>query len=175
MRRCIAHGLAIGGLIVGLGATQGPNSSEAKPAPGSSVLRKLGIRRQLGGTKPYEVGTATWYGENFEGKDTASGEKYNMYDLTAAHLTLPFGSYVQVTNLRNGRAVVVRVNDRGPIVPGRIIDLSYGAARALEMKAHGLQQVRLDLVSTISVGKASPTKPAYQTIASNHPPVALIP
>ena len=125
--------------------------------------------------KPYQVGTATWYGANFEGKETASGEKYNMYDMTAAHLTLPFGSYVQVTNLRNGRAVVVRVNDRGPIVPGRIIDLSCGAAQALQMKGHGLQQVRLDLVSTTSVAKASPTKPAYQTIAYNHPPVAPLP
>jgi rare lipoprotein A len=174
MRRCVAHGLAIGGLIVGLGAAQGPNISEAKPAPVSSVLRKLRIRKQLAKI-PYQVGTATWYGANFEGKETASGEKYNMYDMTAAHLTLPFGSYVQVTNLRNGRAVVVRVNDRGPIVPGRIIDLSCGAAQALQMKGHGLQQVRLDLVSTTSVAKASPTKPAYQTIAYNHPPVAPLP
>ena len=175
MRRCVAHGLAIGGLIVGLGAAQGPNISEAKPAPVSSVQRKLRIRRQLAKMKPYQVGTATWYGANFEGKETASGEKYNMYDMTAAHLTLPFGSYVQVTNLRNGRAVVVRVNDRGPIVPGRIIDLSCGAAQALQMKGHGLQQVRLDLVSTTSVAKASPSKPAYQTLAYNHPPVAPLP
>ena len=175
MRRRIAHGLAIACLIVCLGAAQGPNISEAKPAPVSSVQRKLGIRKQLGWRKPYQVGTATWYGEVFEGKDTASGEKYNMYDMTAAHLTLPFGSYVQVTNLRNGRAVVVRVNDRGPIVPGRIIDLSYGAAQALQMRGHGLQQVRLDLVSTTRVAKAGPTKPAYLTIAYNHPPVALIP
>ena len=174
MRRCVAHGLAIGGLIVGLGAAQGPNISEAKPAPVSSVQRKLRIRKQLA-KMPYQVGTATWYGANFEGKETASGEKYNMYDMTAAHLTLPFGSYVQVTNLRNGRAVVVRVNDRGPIVPGRIIDLSCGAAQALQMKAHGLQQVRLDLVSTTSVAEASPSKPAYQTIAYNHPPVAPLP
>src|SRR5215472_5698640 len=131
MRRSVAQGLAIGVLVVGLGATQGPNISKAKPAPVSSVQRKLGIRKQLASLKPYQIGTATWYGADFAGKETASGEKYNMYDLTAAHLTLPFGSYVQVTNLRNGRAVVVRVNDRGPIVPGRIIDLSYGAAQAL--------------------------------------------
>ena len=175
MRRCIAHGLAIGGLIVGLGAAQGPNISEAKPAPVSSVQRKLELRKLVGKTRPYQVGTATWYGEYFEGKETASGEKYDMYDMTAAHLTLPFGSYVRVTNLRNGRAVVVRVNDRGPIVPGRIIDLSYGAAQALEMKAHGLQQVRLDLVSGTSVANASPSKPAYQTLAYNHPPVAPLP
>ena len=66
--------------------------------------------------------------------------------MTAAHLTLPIGSYVKVTNLHNGKAVVVRVNDRGPIVPGRIIDLSYGAAQALQIRHRGLQRVRLDLV-----------------------------
>jgi rare lipoprotein A len=97
-----------------------------------------------------------------------------MYDMTAASLTLPLGSYVKVTNLRNGKAVVVRINDRGPVVPGRIIDLSYGAAQALQMKAHGLQRVRLDLVQQTSVARASQPKPAYQTIAFNHPPVAQL-
>ena len=173
MQRRLAHGLAIAFLIVGLGAAQGPNNSEAKPAPTSSIREKSAVRKQVGKTKPYQVGTASWYGKNFEGKETASGEKYNMYDMTAAHLTLPMGSYVKVTNLRNGKAVVVRVNDRGPIVPGRIIDLSYGAASALQMKAHGLQRVRLDLVDPTVV--ASQTKPAYQTIAYNHPPVAQLP
>jgi len=173
MRRRIAHGLAIAFLIVGLGAAQGPNISEAKPAPVSSVHRKPENRKQVG--KPYQVGTASWYGQNFQGKPTASGEPYEMHDMTAAHLTLPMGSYVKVTNLRNGRVVIVRVNDRGPIVPGRIIDLSYGAAQALQMKAHGLQRVRLDLVETTSLAKASQPKPAYQTIAYNHPPVAQLP
>jgi rare lipoprotein A len=92
------------------------------------------------------VGTASWYGEDFEGKPTASGEPFNMYDLTAAHPTLPLGTLVRVTNLRNRKTVVVRINDRGPIVPGRIIDLSYGAARVLNFKALGIQRVRLDLI-----------------------------
>jgi rare lipoprotein A len=175
MRRRIAHGLAIAFLIVGLGAAQGPNNSEAKPAPISSSQAKSAVRKQVGKGKPYQVGTATWYGKNFEGKETASGEKYNMYDMTAAHLTLPFGSYVKVTNLRNGKAVVVRVNDRGPIVPGRIIDLSYGAAQALQMKAYGLQRVRLDLVEPTTVAKAKQPKPTYQALAYNHPPVAQLP
>jgi rare lipoprotein A len=70
-----------------------------------------------------------------------------MYDLTAAHPTLPLGSWVRVTNLRNGRVVHVRINDRGPIIPGRIIDLSYGAAQALHFQNQGLQRVRLDLAS----------------------------
>jgi len=175
MRRRTAHGLAIGCLIVGLGAAQGPNISEAKPAPVRSVQGKPEVRKQVSGTKPYQIGTASWYGENFEGKPTASGEPYDMYDMTAAHLKLPMGSYVKVTNLRNGKAVVVRVNDRGPIVPGRIIDLSYGAAQALQFKARGLQRVRLDLVEPTSVAKAGATKPDYQTFAYNHPPVAQLP
>ena len=129
MHRRLAHGLTIACLIVGLGAAQGPNNSEAKPAPTSSIQAKSAVRKQVGKTKPYQVGTASWYGSYFDGKPTASGEPFNMYDLTAAHPTLPLGSWVRVTNLRNGRAVVVRVNDRGPIVPGRIIDLSYTAAR----------------------------------------------
>ena len=85
------------------------------------------------------------------------------------------GTYVKVTNLRNGKAVVVRINDRGPVVPGRIIDLSYGAAQALQMRAHGLQRVRLDLVQSTSVAKNRQQKPDYQTVAYNRPPVAQLP
>ena len=166
MQRRIAHGLATAFLIVGLGAAQGPNISEAKPAPVSSVQSKTLVRQQAK-TKPYQIGTASWYGETFQGKPTASGEKYQMYQMTAAHLKLPMGSYVKVTNLRNGKAVVVRINDRGPVVPGRIIDLSYGAAQALQMKGRGLQRVRLDLISPAS-------KPVYQTVAYNKP-VAQLP
>ena len=168
MRRRIAHGLAIACMIVGLGAAQGPNISEATAAPVSSVQKQPEVRQQVK-TKPYQVGTASWYGQIFDGKPTASGEPYDMYDMTAAHLTLPMGSYVRVTNLRNGRAVVVRVNDRGPIVPGRIIDLSYGAAQALQFKQRGLQRVRLDLVDPHQ------QKPVYQTVAYNHPLVAKLP
>jgi rare lipoprotein A len=169
MQRRIAHGLAISFLIVGLGAAQGPNISEAKPAPSSSVSGNSEVRQQVK-TKPYQVGTASWYGESFEGKPTASGEPYDMYDMTAAHLTLPIGSFVRVTNLRNGKAVVVRVNDRGPVVPGRIIDLSYGAAQALQFRQRGLQRVRLDVVQ-------AGHKPVstYQTVADNRPPVAQLP
>jgi rare lipoprotein A len=168
MRRYLAHGLAIAFLIVCLGAAQGPNISEATAAPVSSKQPNPEVRKQVK-AKPYQVGTASWYGQIFDGKPTASGEPYDMYDMTAAHLKLPMGSYVRVTNLRNGRAVVVRVNDRGPIVPGRIIDLSYGAAQALQFKQRGLQRVRLDLVNPRDV------KPAYQTIASNHSPLAKLP
>lgn len=169
MRRFMARGLTIACMIAGLGAAQGPNISEAKPAPVRSVQNNPEVRRPVGNTKPYQIGTASWYGQTFQGKPTASGEPYEMYDLTAAHLTLPIGSYVRVTNLRNGKAVVVRINDRGPVVPGRIIDLSYGAAQAIHMKGYGLQRVRLDLVDSRQV------KPNYQTVAYNRPPVAQLP
>ena len=147
MRKRVAHGLAIVLTIVSLGAAQGPNRSES----GQSRTAKLklavsGSQKKNHRLKPYQVGTASWYGSDFEGRTTASGEPFHMYDLTAAHPTLPIGTYVRVTNLRNGRAVVVRINDRGPIIPGRIIDVSYGTARALNFKSRGLQRVRLDVV-----------------------------
>ena len=169
MQRRLAHGLALACIVASLGAAQGPNISEATPAPNRSIRGKPEVRKQAGKTKPYQVGTASWYGHNFQGKPTASGEPYEMYDMTAAHLTLPMGSYVRVTNLRNGREVIVRVNDRGPIVPGRIIDLSYGAAQALQFRQKGLQRVRLDLVNPPQ------SKPTYQTVAVNRPPIVEIP
>jgi rare lipoprotein A len=92
-----------------------------------------------------------------------------MYDMTAASETIPLGTYVKVTNLHNGKAVVVKVNDRGPVVEGRIIDLSYGAASALQFTNRGLQRVRLDLVSQKS---ATRQKATFQTVAYNHPPLA---
>ncbi len=179
MQRRIAHGLALAFLFASLGAAQGPNISEAKPAPGSSIKAKSEVRNPAGKPKAYQIGTASWYGDYFEGKPTASGEPYEMYDMTAAHLTLPLGSFVRVTNLRNGRAVVVRVNDRGPIVPGRIIDLSYSAAEALQFRSKGLQRVRLDVVKPTQANAQlvhpGQQAPHYQTVAVNHPPVAALP
>ncbi len=165
MRRRLAHGLMIAlMLIIGLGAAQRPNNSEASTAPSRAAQIKPEIQKGRK-PKPYQVGTASWYGEDFDGKPTASGEDYDMYDMTAAHPTLPLGSYVRVTNLHNGRAVVVKVNDRGPIVEGRIIDLSYGAAQALQFQKRGLQRVRLDVVAE----GTSHHRPVYQTIALNQP------
>ena len=178
MRRRIAHGLALACMVASLGAAQGPNISEAKPAPVSSAQKAPVVRNQAK-PKPYQVGTASWYGEYFEGKPTASGEPYEMYDMTAASLTIPLGTYVRVTNLHNGKAVVVRVNDRGPVVPGRIIDLSYGAAEALQFRERGLQRVRLDVVNHGSMKAKVVTprqqKPGYQTVAFNNPSIAELP
>jgi rare lipoprotein A len=93
-----------------------------------------------------ETGVASWYGQEFNGRPTSSREVYDMNDLTAAHRTLPFGTYVMVTNLGNDRSVVVRINDRGPFAKGRIIDLSYAAARVVGLVGPGTARVRLDVL-----------------------------
>lgn len=90
-----------------------------------------------------QTGMASWYGPKFHGRRTASGEVFNMYQLTAAHRTLPLGSWVHVTNLENGQSIQVRVNDRGPFVRGRIIDLSYAAARTIGMVKQGVVRVHV--------------------------------
>jgi rare lipoprotein A len=90
-----------------------------------------------------EVGRASYYGKKFQGRRTASGERYDMRALTAAHPRLPFGTVVTVTNMKNGRSVKVRINDRGPFIKGRIIDLSYAAARKLAMLSKGVARVRV--------------------------------
>lgn len=90
-----------------------------------------------------EVGMASWYGDAFNGRPTSTGERFNMHELTAAHKTLPLPGLVEVTNLDNGRRVVVRLNDRGPFVDGRIIDLSRGAAQELGMISQGVGRVRV--------------------------------
>ncbi|HTE89980.1 MAG TPA: septal ring lytic transglycosylase RlpA family protein [Terriglobales bacterium] len=143
MGRSIAHGLAIVLSVVSLGAAQRPNNSESATRP---TVARPAVRKKAESSKPYQVGTASWYGSYFHGRATASGEPYNMYDLTAAHRKLPLGTWVRVTNLGNGRAVIVRINDRGPYVAPRIIDVSYSVARILEFKSQGLQRVRLDVI-----------------------------
>jgi rare lipoprotein A len=92
------------------------------------------------------VGLASWYGEPHHGQPTASGEVFDMTRLTAAHRTLPIGTRLRVMNLENGRIVRVRVNDRGPYVAGRVLDLSHEAARALGMEERGVVPVRFDII-----------------------------
>ena len=104
---------------------------------------------------PHQVGRASWYGQPFHGRPTASGELFDMFQLTAAHRKLPLGTRVRVTHLRSRRSVTVRVNDRGPYWGGRIIDLSYEAARRLGMVEQGLAPVSLDLLK----GAARRSKP----------------
>jgi rare lipoprotein A len=100
--------------------------------------------------RPIQTGYASWYGKAHQGRPTTSGEPYDMYKLTAAHPALPMGTRLRVTNLKNGRSVTVRVNDRGPAVDGRIVDLSYAAARVLGAVGDGVVPVRIRVVSTPS-------------------------
>ena len=99
-------------------------------------------------TRSPQVGQASWYGEEFARRRTASGETFDPHDLTGAHRTLPLGSKVRVTNLHNGRSVLVTINDRGPYRRRRVVDLSYGAARVLGMVRRGIAQVRIELVES---------------------------
>ncbi|MBM3508024.1 MAG: septal ring lytic transglycosylase RlpA family protein [Alphaproteobacteria bacterium] len=110
------------------------------------TLRALAVAGLARSTPPpyAETGVASWYGELYHGRRTANGELYDMHLLTAAHRTLPLPSYVRVTNLENDRSVVLRVNDRGPFIDGRIIDVSFGAAQLLGFVRQGLVKVRLD-------------------------------
>lgn len=137
MRRVLAYTLAMLCLAANLMAgpvTTGSSSKEVTP-------------------KPYQIGRASWYGKQFHGRSTASGEPYDMFQFTAAHRQLPLGTWVRVTNLRNGRSITVRVNDRGPYVGDRIIDLSYGAAQMLDVRARGTEKVRLDIVNGEEVAR----------------------
>ena len=103
----------------------------------------------------HQVGWASWYGRHFHGRRTSSGEKYDMHKFTAAHKTLPIGTYVKVRRLDNGREVVVRINDRGPFKRGRVIDLSYAAAKQLDMFRKGVVRVRVEALSHTAAPAAS--------------------
>ena len=142
MNRVLSILMAALVLAANVGAAPVPNHPrpQAKPKTSTSSTEP----------KPYQIGSASWYGKKFHGKETASGDDFNMFELTAAHRQLPLGTYVKVTNLRNGKWVIVRINDRGPYVGRRIMDLSYGAARMLDFHA-GVERVRLDLVQSETV------------------------
>jgi rare lipoprotein A len=114
-----------------------------------------------------QTGEASWYGPTFHGKTTANGERYNMLRLTAAHKQLPFNTLVRVTNLANGKSATVRINDRGPFLKGRILDLSYGAAQALGANGPGVIRVRIEVV-----GKAAPTAATAKKPSATSAPAA---
>jgi rare lipoprotein A len=109
--------------------------STIEPEQGPHVIKSLGI------------GTASYYGKRFHGRRTANGERFDMNAMTAAHKTLPFGTHVRVTNPRNGRSVTVRINDRGPFIRGRQIDLSRAAAQKLGMIRKGHARVQMEIVA----------------------------
>ena len=118
-----------------------------------------------------ERGTASWYGPGFHAASTSLGEPYDMYAMTAAHKTLPIPAYAEVTNLRNGRKVVVRINDRGPFVGDRIIDLSYTAAAKLDMLTAGTAPVEVRVItpSSVSTERAGSAEPVMAPVAPPAP------
>ncbi len=120
-----------------------------------------------------EQGMASWYGKKFHGHMTSNGEIYDMYSMTAAHKTLPLPSYVKVTNLDNGKTAIVRVNDRGPFHPGRVIDLSYAAAQKLGVIQTGTAKVKIEVIKiekTAAEGTSSAKEEDYviQVSSSKH-------
>ena len=135
-------------LVTALGAAPGnnktPDSNQGTPGQTQEAIKPIA-------TKKFQVGKASWYGRVFQHKTTASGEPYDMHDFTAAHRSLPLGSWVKVTNLKNDKSVMVRINDRGPVMKSRILDLSYGAAMILGVGNEGVAKVRLDLIETPTV------------------------
>lgn len=118
-----------------------------------------------------QVGIASWYGKPFHGRPTASGEPYDMYQATAAHRTAPLGTYAMVTNLANGQAVRVRINDRGPHKRNRILDLSYGAAQQIDMVRPGSARVKVEFLEET----AAPAQVAAAPLAATPEPLRLLP
>lgn len=113
-----------------------------------------------------ETGVASWYGSKFHGRRTSSGEIYDMYRMTAAHKHLPLPTYVKVTNLFNGRSAIMKINDRGPFIPGRVIDVSYAAALTLDIAAEGTGLVRIQALDLES-DKSAKRSPALRTHATH--------
>lgn len=170
-----------------IGGANGPGRGAANrpvvtdPAPiVSGTMRRYQVRGrwyQPAEQPDYvEVGMASWYGDAFNGRPTATGEIFDMHALTAAHKTLPLPGLVEVTNLANGRTVVLRVNDRGPFVDGRVIDLSRGAADALGMLSQGVGEVRVRYLGPAPRGggtgvsgrtaRAEETRPPRDTVGA---------
>jgi rare lipoprotein A len=123
-----------------------PNPLQGMPGQTNQTNHSITARKR-------QVGKASWYGRLFQHKQTASGEPFDMYQFTAAHRTLPLGSWVKVTDLKNDRSVIVRINDRGPVPENRIIDLSYGAAKMLGMTENGIHPVRVELIDKPSISQ----------------------
>lgn len=158
------------------GRTRGAVPEPQRPAQGSAAtaattqpVYKIGAPYTVGGRTyvPAEdpnydaLGQASWYGEGFHGKPTANGEIFDMNALVAAHPTLPLPSYVLVTNLRNGRTVMLRVNNRGPYSPGRIIDVSFEAARMLGFDDKGVTDVRVKFAGPATLAPGDAKERAY--------------
>lgn len=161
-----------------------PVSELLNPVPKTKGTFKVGSPYKIDGKMYYpkesydlvETGIASWYGPQFHGRKTANGETFDMNELTAAHRTLQMPSLVRVTNLENGRSLVVRVNDRGPYKRGRIIDLSKKAAELLGYKEKGTAKVRLEVlreesVKVAEIAKSGRATTGYEIAANNRQPI----
>ncbi|HXW75420.1 MAG TPA: septal ring lytic transglycosylase RlpA family protein [Steroidobacteraceae bacterium] len=140
-----------------------PRSAHGNPPFYDALGRRYFVLASADGY--IERGVASWYGPSFHGGSTSNGEAYDMYGMTAAHKTLPLPTYARVTNLKNGRSVVVRINDRGPFVANRLIDLSYSAAVRLDMTREG--------TTLVEVRALTPGVPDSLTRSALSPPPAL--
>ncbi len=157
--RALSRLLAAIAVVSLLAAVAGCGSKKPSPPPGGwgsvpPTQRPYTIKGKTYQPIPsadgyFEEGVASWYGEDFHGNPTSCGEIYDMHKLTAAHKILPMHTRLKVTNLENGKSVEVRVNDRGPFVAGRVIDMSYAGAKALDMHVKGTTRVRLESVGSI--------------------------
>ncbi len=159
-----------------------PSAAPSPTARAGGGVYKVGNPYQVAGIWYYpkedatydETGIASWYGSDFHGKYTANGEIFDMNEVTAAHKTLPMPSLVRVTNLENGRSIIVRVNDRGPFVNGRIIDLSRRASQLLGTERQGTAKVRVQMVGP-ATGDPDVRQPVAPTLAEDKPPVVAAP
>lgn len=138
-------------LSAGLAVASDPVTTKVKTPAGAAQKKASNKARSAPAT---QVGQASWYGKAFHGRATASGEEYDMFQLTAAHKTLPLGTYVKVTNLRNGKWAVLKVNDRGPYVGDRILDVSYGAAQVLNFRGRGVERVKIEVIEPQTIAMA---------------------
>lgn len=139
----------VGVALICLVGLSGVHASTASLSPTlEATAIKAAAQNANDGHSWQQTGIASWYGSKFQGKETASGQTFNMHQLTCAHRTLPLGSVVRVTNLRNHKSVVLRVNDRGPLPKNRVIDLSYAAAGQLGMRKKGIARVRINLIQS---------------------------
>lgn len=180
--RGISVTIALAALTAGC-ATQPPPSTYTRPPIASTGQYKVGNPYQIDGTWYYpreqpdydETGIASWYGPTFYGHQTANGEVYNAGDLTAAHRTLPMPVNVRVTNLGNGKSVVLRVNDRGPYAKGRIIDVSEQAAKLLGFYGQGTARVRVTFVARATQPNGEPVPTDTPVEIASAVPAAPVP
>jgi rare lipoprotein A len=138
LRRCAAAAA-----VMGLAVSMSANGSSSQPSADAHTKTTANAKPKH---RWFQVGIASWYGHEFQGRRTAAGERFDMNSMTCAHPTLPMGTWLRVTNLKNRHTTFVRVNDRGPALDGRIVDLSFAAAHALGLK--GLGKVKLEPLQT---------------------------